>query len=239
MTVLLPFSEAVDIGHGRGRLAAPAAASLARIDAQLGRPADVNEAWRSPAQADANYAKWVAYRDGYGPIAPYALPASESIHCRGYAVDSDDWYSAAAAVWRDNGWVQTARYPGTNRDEPWHGEYVYSLDNHRNASAGSGSIPFPANRPERNPDMPVFIEPTTISWPNGYTNTYDRNVFLICQWVANREMTDPKGVEIYVNEAWHAAREMDRILKEDDAPVAVSKISKDEIATLVAERLAG
>lgn len=133
---LLAFSDAVDIGGGRGRLAAEAAASLARIDAQLGRPADVNEAWRSPQQADANYAAWIRYLNG-GPVAPYALPASQSIHCRGYAVDSDDWYNpAAAAVWRANGWRQTARYPGTSRDEPWHGEYFPAYDNHRYAPAG-------------------------------------------------------------------------------------------------------
>lgn len=118
----------VDIGHGRGWLAPEPAASLARIDAQLGRLADINEAGRSPEKADENYRKWLAYKNGSGPWAPYALPASKSVHCWGYAADSDDWYNAAAAaVWRENGWRQTARY-SDDRDEPWHGEYSTSND---------------------------------------------------------------------------------------------------------------
>lgn len=120
----------VDIGHGRGWLAPEPAASLARIDAQLGRLADINEAGRSPERADENHRKWLAYKNGTGPWAPYALPADESVHCWGYASDSDDWYNAAAAaVWRENGWRQTARYDD-DRDEPWHGEY--SKDNDKN-----------------------------------------------------------------------------------------------------------
>lgn len=133
----IAISKTVDIGGGRGRLAPAPAASLARIDEQLGRPADVNDAWRSPAQADANYAAWLAYLNG-GPKAPYALPARDSIHCRGYAVDSDDWYDAtAAAVWRRNGWRQTARYPDNpKKDEPWHGEYDEDLDEFYGRPAG-------------------------------------------------------------------------------------------------------
>lgn len=132
----------VDIGHERGWLAPAAAASLARIDAQLGRLADVNEAGRSPEQADANYARWLSYLAG-GPWAPYALPAAQSVHCIGEAVDSDDWYdAAAAAVWRDNGWRQTALYPNNpKKNEPWHGEYFIEHDNHRGESAAGGTPP--------------------------------------------------------------------------------------------------
>ena len=142
MVQLLRYEDAVDLGHGRGRASGEAAASIRRIDAQLGRTADINEAWRSPEQANANYARWVAYQNGTGPKAPLALPASESIHCRGYAADSDDWYDAAAAqVWRDNGWRQTARYPGTNRDEPWHGEYFREHDKFYGQPAAGNSKP--------------------------------------------------------------------------------------------------
>lgn len=121
-----------DIGHGRGWLDAPAAASLRRIDRQLGRLADINEAGRSPEKADENYRAWIAYSTGKGPKAAYALPASKSVHCIGLAADSDDWYNAeAAAIWRDNGWVQTALYPNDpKRNEPWHGEYRIARDNH-------------------------------------------------------------------------------------------------------------
>lgn len=122
-----------DLGHGRGWASPTAAASIRRIDTQLGRPADINEAGRSPEKADENHRKWLAYLAG-GPWAPYALPASKSVHCTGDAADSDDWYDpAAAAVWYDNGWRQTARYPNDRKkDEPWHGEHFPELDNHRN-----------------------------------------------------------------------------------------------------------
>lgn len=150
----IPISQTVDIGAGRGRLSPEAAASLARIDAQLGRPADVNDAWRSPAQADANYAAWLRYQNG-GPWAPYALPASKSIHCRGYAVDSDDWYNAQrAAVWRRNGWRQTALYPGDpKRNEPWHGEYDRRYDEFYGQPAGGGARPLPIPKPKEHPAM--------------------------------------------------------------------------------------
>lgn len=137
----------VDIGGGRGRLAPNPAASLARIDAQLGRLADVNDAWRSPNVADENSRKWLAYQNGTGPIAPYALDRWGSIHCRGYATDSDDWYDpAAAAIWRRNGWRQTALYPvGDSRREPWHGEYDEALDQHlgQPAVTATGNLPIP------------------------------------------------------------------------------------------------
>ena len=147
-----------DIGHGRGWLDATAAASLRRIDRQLGRLADINEAGRSPEQADANYRAWIAYSTGKGPKAAYALPASKSVHCIGLAADSDDWYNpAAAAVWRDNGWVQTALYPNdSKRNEPWHGEYRIDRDNHRHD-------PDPAHQSKEDEDMSM----QTIRHPNG------------------------------------------------------------------------
>lgn len=144
-----------DLGHGRGWAAPGPAASILRIDAQLGRIADINEAGRSPEQADKNRAEWLAYErylngGPWAPKASYALGSDESVHCWGYAADSDDWYDArAAAVWRDNGWRQTARYPGNpKKDEPWHGEYDEKNDNHKNDPAGGGSVaPVPEEFP--------------------------------------------------------------------------------------------
>lgn len=134
-------------GNDRGRAAPEAAAAIFRIDAELGRPADINEAWRSPEQANANRARWLAYErylngGPWAPKAPYALGAEDSVHCDGYAADSDDWYDpAAAAVWRRNGFRQTARYPGTARDEPWHGEYNRRDDENYGRPAGVGATP--------------------------------------------------------------------------------------------------
>lgn len=143
------WDECVDLGHGRGRAAPDTAAAVFRIDAELGRPADVNEAWRSPEQANANRARWLAYQrylngGPYAPKAPYALGAEDSVHCDGEAVDSDDWYDPdAAAVWRRNGFRQTARYPGTAKDEPWHGEHRREWDQNygRGVAAGGNASP--------------------------------------------------------------------------------------------------
>lgn len=164
-TRILPWAEAVDIGHGRGRLAWDAAASLRRVDAELGRLADVNEAWRSPEKADENYRKYLAYKNGTGPAAPLALPAKDSIHCRGYAVDSDDWYdAAAAAVWRRNGWRQTARY-NDSRDEPWHGEYFPEHDQNygKPAANGAADFDFKVARTQED-DMFYAIDPNKAWW---------------------------------------------------------------------------
>lgn len=145
------WDQCVDLGHGRGRAAPDTAAAIFRIDAELGRPADINEAWRSPEQANANRARWLAYErylngGPYAPKAPYALGAEDSVHCDGEAVDSDDWYDpAAAAVWRRNGFRQTARYPGTARDEPWHGEHRPEWDENygRGVAAGGNATQIP------------------------------------------------------------------------------------------------
>lgn len=140
----ISIGSTVSIGGGRGRLAPNPAASIARIDAQLGRPADINDAWRSPEQADKNRDAWLAFLNGTGPWAPFALDRWGSIHCRGYATDSDDWYSApAATIWRRNGWRQTALYkPGDPRREEWHGEYDEALDEYLGQPAGESSSPF-------------------------------------------------------------------------------------------------
>lgn len=135
------WEAAVDIGHGRGRLAPHAAASLRRVDAALGRPLDVNEAWRSPEQADANYAAYQRYLNG-GPWAPIALPSWASVHCAGEAVDTDDGYNSwAIGILNDHGWFTTV-YRWVNGVwtlvEPWHFEYFIDRDNHRYSGAPAG-----------------------------------------------------------------------------------------------------
>lgn len=146
----------VDIGSGRGWLAPEPAASLRRIDAQLGRLADINEAGRSPEQANANRARWLAYErylngGPWAPKAPYALGADESVHCWGYAADTDDSYNAtASAVWLENGWVQTAIYPNNpNKHEPWHREYRKDRDKHRTSGGAAGSEDDMSEKAER------------------------------------------------------------------------------------------
>ncbi|SDO77493.1 hypothetical protein SAMN04487848_2046 [Microbacterium sp. ru370.1] len=127
--MVLAYADAVDIGHGRGRLAPDPAASLRRVDSAFGRAADINEAWRSPEQANANYARYLAYLRG-GPWAPIALPADQSIHCVGYAVDTDDTLAWQIAIWNDHGWYWTVYRDGELK-ERWHLEYFWWRDNHR------------------------------------------------------------------------------------------------------------
>jgi len=131
---MLTLSQTVDIGYGRGRLAPDAARSVHRIDAELGRPLDVNSAWRDPVLQDRMYRAWVAYLNG-GPRPDHgrALPSRSSVHCRGFAIDTDD--TGLGRVLNDHGWYRTAS------DESWHYEYFPDRDNHRNQPAGTPDIP--------------------------------------------------------------------------------------------------
>lgn len=120
--------QITDIGYGRGWLDISAARSLWRIDARLGRPLDINEAGRTWAQQNK-------FRQDYlngVPGAAFALPAGTSIHEQGRAIDTDDRF---IAIMNDHGWFQTA----LARSEPWHFEYDYNRDNHRNEPASGGN----------------------------------------------------------------------------------------------------
>jgi hypothetical protein len=148
---VLSWNDAVDIGGGRGRLAREAAASLARVDAAFGHPVDINEAWRSPEQANANYARYIRYLNG-GPWAPIALPADSSVHCVGFAVDTDDTSDAQMRIWNEHGWYWTV-YRDGKLAERWHLEYFRDRDKHRNDAAPAGGeatpIPAPVEPPKR------------------------------------------------------------------------------------------
>lgn len=122
-TAVLTRAQTVDIGHSRGRLAPAAAESLARIDAEAGRPLDVNSAWRDPVLQDRMYAAWLAWINGTGtqPNHGRALPSWQSIHCRGMAIDTDDWQQLKKLL-NAHGWFQVAD------DEPWHFEYDPTRD---------------------------------------------------------------------------------------------------------------
>lgn len=124
--------------------------------------------------------------------------------------------------------------------EPWHGQlpniYSYPLVTSLPSTAAIAATPV---RPsERNPDMPIFIKhTTTISWPNGFTNSYSQAEYDVIQWVANGENKPGEQwmVDVYVNAAWAAARRLDDILKADDPPAPV--LSAGEVAAKVAELL--
>jgi hypothetical protein len=120
-----------DIGYGRGWLDAPAAASLRRVDAAIGRPLDVNSAGRThEEQAEA--------RRKYENGGPYAAPVGESPHEFGNAVDTDDRFISLMA---EHGWSRPLS------GEPWHFVYYPSRDNHINEGvpAATGGVS-PATR---------------------------------------------------------------------------------------------
>lgn len=140
--MVLIIGQTVDIGYGRGRLAPEPAASLRRVDRALGRPTDINSAWRNPADQQRLYNAYLYYLRG-GPWAPIALTPDRSVHCQGYAIDTDDGYSSRGVlgVLNDHGWYHTV-YRWVNGVlklvEPWHLEYFAARDNHRGQGSGAG-----------------------------------------------------------------------------------------------------
>ena len=124
----------VDVGYGRGWLAPPAAASLKRIDRQLGHTMQTTELGRTWAR---QYEHWLKYqRDGY-PIALH--PNTPSIHQLGYAMDTDEGQRHIGLL-NENGWKQTVIRNG-KIVEPWHFEYDASRDKHINDRPPAPSIP--------------------------------------------------------------------------------------------------
>jgi len=110
---------------GRGWLDSPAAASLARVDAEIGHLLDINEAGRFFDQQNAHYQRYQRFLAG-GPWAPIALPPGSSIHEFGRAIDTDEQITT---VLNRHGWFHTVYRNGV-LVEPWHYEYDYTRDQH-------------------------------------------------------------------------------------------------------------
>ncbi|WP_417561874.1 M15 family metallopeptidase [Microbacterium sp.] len=188
MATILTKAQTVDIGGGRGRLAPVAAASLHRVDAALGRLLDVNSAWRDPKMQQKLYDAYEAYLAG-GPWAAIALKPSESIHPRGYAVDTDDHSPAMVRLLLEHGWVQTV-YRWVNGRwtlvEPWHFEYQQARDQHRNDPALAGL-------PEQEDDMAIII--ASRKDPNKPKGIYDPQAGRITRQISVAESALLRSVE--------------------------------------------
>lgn len=121
--------EQIDLGSGRGWLNRPAAASIRRIDRQIGHPLQITEAGRDWAQQNKHYQHYLRYG------SPIALsPDAPSLHQRGNAADSNE-AQRIHAVMEDHGWRRTVyRYVNGKWTlvEPWHYEYFPQYDNHIN-----------------------------------------------------------------------------------------------------------
>lgn len=138
-----------------------AAASWLRMEEDAGRPIDCNSSYRDWNTQLNMWAAWEAYVHGRGPRPPHgrAIHPDKSMHCRGIAADTDDW--ALLLRLSSHGWRRTAT------DEPWHFEYQYWNDEHRNRPAGGGSkplpIPEPAPTPRRKLRQTMYMTRNTVA----------------------------------------------------------------------------
>jgi hypothetical protein len=116
---------AVDLRGGRGWLDDGAAYSLWRLDARVGHLWQVSEAGRTWDQQNKFRQDYLNGVPGASFALPPDPPGGPSIHQSGNAIDTDE-----RVVWLLNeyGWFQTA----LARDEPWHFEYDWWRDQHRN-----------------------------------------------------------------------------------------------------------
>lgn len=137
-----------DLGHNRGWLSPAPAASIARIDRQIGHPLQVTEAGRTWAQQKAH---WDTYQRYGKPIALH--PDTPSLHQLGNAIDSDE-AQRFVGLMADHGWIRTVWRNG-RLVEPWHFEYRIADDRHRNDPA-----PTPVQRPTE--VDPMTMLPTRI-----------------------------------------------------------------------------
>ncbi len=247
---LLAFADAVDIGGGRGRLAAPAAASLARVDAAFrsafGRAADINEAWRSPEQADKNYRAYVAYLAGRGPWAALAYPAATSIHCRGYALDTDDTSTAHMRIWNDHGWFWTV-YRNGKLVERWHLEYFPDRDKFRGASAAGTTTLTPGQKAApQGGKMTIYVrrnDGLILSIPEGglvhnFTSVQEYNETRAIVAFVNGQrqrhgqplVTLPPSIEELVNECTMRSEDVNYLIKQVQGAESVPNPNLDQIA---------
>ena len=125
-----------------------AAASWARMEADRGRPLDVNRSYASWDEQMEKYEAYQAYRAGRGPWAPLALHPSQSWHCIGRAADTDDdeWIRAHPQY----GWRFVVL------SEKWHAQHYPELDLTRNRPA-SGDNTTPLVTPRKDEEDMLFI----------------------------------------------------------------------------------
>jgi hypothetical protein len=192
-------SDLTDLGHGRGQAAFAAAASVWRMDAQIGRPVDVNSAYRDYEEQMRAYLNYQRDPKHY----PLALHPDYSWHCLGMAIDTDDRLDIFAA----NGW----RFVVSS--EPWHGQYYAYLDQYYGQPAGGDSRPFP-EQGEDTDDMGL---------------TYDDKLWIIdtirseITGISNTVAAVQRGEINYPGAGYYAFPALTNVIREEhdpDTPVA-------------------
>ncbi|MFF1540506.1 M15 family metallopeptidase [Microbacterium sp. NPDC058269] len=145
--------ETTSLSNGRGWLRADAAASLARVDVEIGHPLQITESGRTYAQQKAH---WDHYQK-YGK--PIANRPGTSLHESGLAIDTDE---RRTEVLNRHGWFHTV-YRWVNGKytlvEPWHYEYSAGRDRYigQPATGGTTTPPPATPTPSWEDDMPTFI----------------------------------------------------------------------------------
>lgn len=129
-------SSVVYLSCQRGWLTGEAAASISRIDAQIGHCMQITEAGRTWDEQNAHYQHYLRYG------SPIALnPDTPSVHQIGNAIDSDEAQNFVSRM-EDNGWYRTVyRYVNGvwTLVERWHFEYFIARDNYRSSGGGGGT----------------------------------------------------------------------------------------------------
>lgn len=119
--------EIVELTAERGWLDAPAAASVARIDAGLGRPLQVDAAGLT---REFQIQLWQEWKDGIGVYSRH--PDDEttpSAHPLGMAIDTLDWFDHVDLL-NEHGWFQTVLWDDGRVREQDHFEYDATRDQH-------------------------------------------------------------------------------------------------------------
>lgn len=118
------------LNGGRGELNDAAAASIHRVDRQIGRLLQITEARRPLWLQEQYWDEYQEYLNGgpWAPIAAYPSPDAPHIRNGGEALDTDD---RITRVLNENGWFHTVYDGDGNLVEPWHYEYFIDRDQHR------------------------------------------------------------------------------------------------------------
>lgn len=184
--------QRTDLGHGRGWLDAPAAASLARIDRAIGHALQITEAGRT---GERQQELRDLYEAGNGS---YAAKRGESPHEDGTAIDTNE----RIALLTEHGWRRTLSF------EPWHYVYNAARDRHRNDPAPAGNTTTPAPIPQED-DMRIYKETNGTYWlvkPTGVVAIKNTQDLDLLRRVLNSRSTPGEEIEDMFN-----ARERDLI----------------------------
>lgn len=136
---------------GRGELNDAAAASIHRIDRQIGHLLQITEARRQMWLQEQYWDEYQEYLDGgpWAPIAAYPSPDAPHIRNGGEAIDTDE---RITEVLNEHGWFHTVYDADGNLEEPWHYEYFIDRDQHRND-------PTPTTQEDTDMSMNTFRHP--------------------------------------------------------------------------------